>query len=153
MTAISVIVRSSEIDSIAAKSTLAALEELERAAATGSSSVHATPAVRRHLAKLGAQSGADRDALAAALLGDLPLRVAGDEHGQPVLGRLAAAQRRAERRDVVLERALVAERPGSSARKKCPISKPCGFFVCIGSVIRVAPDRQEVRMLTIAERP
>ena len=37
--------------------------------------------------------------------------------------------------------------------KKCPISIPVGFFVCIGSVISVAPDRHEPRMFTIADSP
>ena len=37
--------------------------------------------------------------------------------------------------------------------KKCPISIPCGFFVCIGSVIREAPDRHDPRMFTIAANP
>ena len=37
--------------------------------------------------------------------------------------------------------------------KKWPMSMPCGFLVCIGSVISVAPDRQEPRMFTIADSP
>ena len=37
--------------------------------------------------------------------------------------------------------------------KKWPISIPCGFFVCIGSVISVAPDRHDPRMFTIAASP
>ena len=39
------------------------------------------------------------------------------------------------------------------AMKKWPISMPTGFFVCIGSVISVAPDRQDARMFTITARP
>ena len=43
--------------------------------------------------------------------------------------------------------------PGSIAMKKWPISIPCGFFVCSGSVISVAPDRHDARMFTIAASP
>ena len=42
---------------------------------------------------------------------------------------------------------------GSIAMKKCPISMPMGFFVCSGSVMSVAPERQDARMFTITARP
>jgi hypothetical protein len=37
--------------------------------------------------------------------------------------------------------------------KKCPMSVPTGFLVCSGSVMSVAPDRQDARIFTITARP
>ena len=48
---------------------------------------------------------------------------------------------------------VVHAEPTSWPWNASPTISPCGFFVCIGSVINVAPDTQDARMFTMTANP
>ena len=63
----------------------------------------------------------------------LPLGIARDHHAaRPGSTGVVARSAPHERRHIGLKIVCLAEQPGVDRMKKCPISIPVGFFVCIG---------------------